>query len=554
MSCHRYRYIRISLLLLAIGGGLLAAKPVQASVNLPLHHWAYDAIERLTVLGIIDQALLTPKPYSRKEAARLIARAIERIRDDKIGEDGRQAIAEPLLNRLMVEFRAELISVGTLKKRASESNGLIRYGARVQSEVDGFFVGDGQTVRFRENRGGEYYANGLQNQTDVRGWLEVGDWAALMVQPKFISNLDALSHGPTVGPLSSLNDQYVYLREASLKLTFWNIALEVGRGTQWWGTGYHGSLLLTDHAFPLDMIKLGSDEAFRLPWGLQALGQFKINSFLAQLEENRDFKRARLFGLRVSYLPASWLEIGATRLTQFGGEGRNQSFPGTVVDCYKNPPNQGGQQDCNEQSMVDVRAKIPRVPFLIPFPAGLQIYGELASEDKWSKPIPSRAAYLAGIYVPQLFEGDTMDLRIEFADTDYTRRKTGDHLTGTWYNNGNYVSGMRKFGFPLGHHMGTDGIDLFIRTTRYLTDNLQLGNNLNFQERARGQLVHERKHEAAVDLTWWVNARTQVTLAYAYQRIKSPGQISSVTPFVETFAPGVTATNHLAWMAFAKDF
>jgi hypothetical protein len=533
---------------------LLVANPVLASVNLPLHHWAYDAIERLTVLGIIDQGLLTPKPYSRKEAARLIARAIERIRADKIGEDGRQAIAEPLLNRLVVEFRAELISVGTLKKRAGESSGLIRYGARVQSEVDGFFVGDGQTVRFRENRGGEYYANGVQNQTDVRGWLEVGDWASLMVQPKFISNLDALSHGPTTGPLSSLNDQYVYLREASLKLTFWNVALEVGRGTQWWGTGYHGSLLLTDHAFPLDMIKLGSDEAFRLPWGLRALGEFKINSFLAQLEENRDFKRARLFGLRLSYLPASWLEVGLTRLTQFGGEGRNQTFPGTVVDCYKNPPNQGGQQDCNEQSMVDVRAKIPRVPFLIPFPAGLQIYGELASEDKWSKPIPSRAAYLAGIYVPQLFEGDTMDLRIEFADTDYTRRKTGDHLTGTWYNNGNYVSGMRKFGFPLGHHMGTDGIDLFIRTTRYLTDNLQLGNNLNFQERARGQPVHERKHEAAVDLTWWVNARTQVTLAYAYQRIKSPGQVSSVTPFVETFAPGVTATNHLVWMALAKDF
>lgn len=554
MSCRRYRYIRSSLLLLAIGVSLLVANPVLASVNLPLHHWAYDAIERLTVLGIIDQGLLTPKPYSRKEAARLIARAIERIRADKIGEDGRQAIAEPLLNRLVVEFRAELISVGTLKKRAGESSGLIRYGARVQSEVDGFFVGDGQTVRFRENRGGEYYANGVQNQTDVRGWLEVGDWASLMVQPKFISNLDALSHGPTTGPLSSLNDQYVYLREASLKLTFWNVALEVGRGTQWWGTGYHGSLLLTDHAFPLDMIKLGSDEAFRLPWGLRALGEFKINSFLAQLEENRDFKRARLFGLRLSYLPASWLEVGLTRLTQFGGEGRNQTFPGTVVDCYKNPPNQGGQQDCNEQSMVDVRAKIPRVPFLIPFPAGLQIYGELASEDKWSKPIPSRAAYLAGIYVPQLFEGDTMDLRIEFADTDYTRRKTGDHLTGTWYNNGNYVSGMRKFGFPLGHHMGTDGIDLFIRTTRYLTDNLQLGNNLNFQERARGQPVHERKHEAAVDLTWWVNARTQVTLAYAYQRIKSPGQVSSVTPFVETFAPGVTATNHLVWMALAKDF
>lgn len=525
-----------------------------ASVNLPLHHWAYDAIDRLTALGIIDQALLTPKPYSRKEAAKLITRAVERIRADKVGQDGREAIAEPLLNRLLVEFRAELTSIGTVKKRKGEPNGFWRYGARIQSEIDGFFVGDGQTVRLRENRTGEYYVNGIQNQTDVRGWLDVGDWATLMVQPKFITSRDTVGHGPTIGPLSSQNDQYVYLREASLKLTFWNVALEIGRGTQWWGPGYHGSLLLTDHAFSLDMIKLGSDEAFRLPWGLKGLGEFKINSFLGQFEDDRDFKHAKLFGLRLSYLPASWLEVGLTRLTQFGGEGRNQSFPKAVVDCYTNPPNQTGQQDCNEQSMVDFRATIPHVPYLIPFPAGLQIYGELGSEDKWSKPIPSRAAFLAGLYIPQLIKGDTADFRIEYADTDYTRRKTSDHLTGVWYNNGNYTSGMRQYGYPLGHHMGTDAIDIFIRSTRYLTDTVQLGNNLNFQERQRGQSVHERKHETSVDITWWVTPRTQLMLGYTYQRIKNPGQISSTTPFAETFAPSVTATNHLIWMNLAKDF
>ena len=72
------------------------ATPSYASVNLPLHHWAYDAIERLTVLGIIDYALLTPKPYSRKEAAKMISRAIEQIRADRIGVDGRSKVAEPL--------------------------------------------------------------------------------------------------------------------------------------------------------------------------------------------------------------------------------------------------------------------------------------------------------------------------------------------------------------------------------------------------------------------------------------------------------------------------
>jgi Capsule assembly protein Wzi len=547
--------MRLLIVSVVVGAGLVltTASIVFASVNLPLHHWAYEAIERLTALGIIDSAMVVAKPYSRKQAAKYVARAIGRIRADEIRPDGREALVEPLLERLMAEFRPELMDLGAIARKRMEPSSTFRYGARVQSEVDGFFVGEGQTVRFRENRGGEYYANGVQNQTDVRAWFEVGDWAALVAQPKFISNPKALARGPTTGPETNFNNQDVYMRELSLKLSYWNVALEVGRGTQWWGQGYHGSLLLTDHAFPLDMIKLGSDEPFRLPWRLRELGEFKINSFLGQFLGDRDFTYAKLFGLRVSYLPVPWLEVGATRLTQFGGNGRDQSFPKTVIDCYKNPPNQLGQQDCNEQAMVDFRARIPNVPYLVPFPAGMQIYGELGSEDKWSEyPIPSRAAYLVGLYIPQLFPTDTMDLRIEFADTDYTRRKTG--ISGVWYNNGTYVSGMRQYGFPLGHHMGTDAIDLFIRTTRYLTDELQLGHNLNYQERQRGLPVHERKYEAAVDVTWWFSRQMQFGFGYTYQRIYNPGQISSITPFTETFAPGVTANNHFLWTNITMHF
>jgi capsule assembly protein Wzi len=543
----------IALVLLVAGLSFFFVSLAEASVNLPLHHWAYEAIDRLTALGMIDGAMVGQKPYSRKEAARYVAQVIERIRANEIGSDGREPIAEPLVERLMAEFRPELKSLGVVERSAKEQSGLVTYGARLQTEVDSFFVGDGQTVRFRENRGGEYYANGVQNQTDLRAWFEVGDWAAVVAQPKFISNPKALARGPVTGPQTNFNNQDVFMRELSLKLSFWNVALEVGRGTQWWGQGYHGSMLLTDNAFPLDMIKLGSDEPFRLPWRLRDLGEFKINSFLGQFLGDRDFTYAKLFGLRVSYLPAPWLEIAATRLTQFDGNGRDQSFPKTVFNCYTNPPNQGGNQDCNEQAMVDFRARIPNVPYLVPFPAGMQIYGELASEDKWSQyPIPSRAAYLVGLYIPQLFPKDTMDLRIEYADTDYTRRKTG--LVGVWYNNGTYVSGMRQYGFPLGHAMGTDAIDFYIRTTRYLTEDLQLGTNLNYQERQRGLPVHERKQEVSSDLTWWMTSKTQISLGYTYQHLKNPGQISSITPFVETFTPNVTATNHLFWTNLTVNF
>ena len=506
----------------------LAATRAYGGVDLPLHHWAYEAIERLTAMGRIDRAMLGSKPYSRKEAAKYVAQATQ-----KPGTDG---VADLLLSRLTREFRAEL---------AGLEPGALRYGARVQAEVDAASIGAEQEVRFRENRGGEYWVDGVQVQADVRAWLEVNDWAALTVQPKFISDPHILGIGATE------NSDKFYLREASLKLSHFNVALELARGSLWWGQGYRGSLLLTDHAFPLDMIKLGSDEAFRLPGWFGKLGEWKVQTFLAQLERERDFPRAKLFGARLSYLPAAWLELGLTRLTLFNGEGRDQSFPSAVFDAYFDKPNQGGELEVNEQAMLDFRVTIPRGRYL-PLPAGLQLYGELGSEDKWSKPRPSRGAFLAGIYIPQLFAGDTTDLRIEYADTDFSRRNSG--IPQVWYNNATYQSGMRHRGFALGHHMGTDGTDLFVRVTRYLSDKIQLGASFNTQERDRGQAVHETKDEAAIDLTWWVSASMQLTVGYAYQRLKNPGQITDTNPFVETFAAGVSTDNHLVWTSFAIEF
>jgi hypothetical protein len=519
-----------------------------ATSNVPLHHWAYEALERLVALDLIDRAILGTKPYSRKQAAQYVARAIERIRAGDVDIDGREQLAEPLLERLMQEFRPELMRMGVFRRNDQDPDGPLRYGLRVQSEVDVSSIGGGQTVRFRENRGGEYYVNGIQNQTDARGWLEFNDWAAVMVQPKFISNRHLLGIGATN------NSHNFYLREFSLKLTYANVAVEAGRGTQWWGQGYHGSLLLTDHAFPMDMIKVGSDRPFQLPGFLSGLGDWKINSFLAQLERDRDFSRAKVFGLRLSYLPSSWLELGLTRLTQFGGRGRDQSFPGVVADAYVSEPNQTGNRDVNEQAMVDFRLRIPHVSYLIPFPAGLQLYGEFGTEDKWSQlPVPSRIAILTGVYIPQVFEGDTLDLRIEYADTDLGRRRHPE-LTQVWYNNVPYVSGMRYRGFPLGHHMGTDGVDFFIRTTRYLTETLQLGANFNLQERDRGQPIHEKKREAAIDLTWWYSPSLQFMGGYTYQRLTNPGQVTAINPFDETFSGGVTAKNHLLWTAVMLQF
>jgi hypothetical protein len=410
----------------------------------------------------------------------------------------------------------------------------------VTTEADGFFVGGGQTVRFRENRGGEYYVNGAVNQTDVRGWFELGDWLSATFQPKFISNRHVLGIGATN------NSKNFYIREGNVKISHFNVALEIGRGTQWWGQGYHGSLLLTDHAYPLDMIKLGSEQPFKIPW-LEGLGDWKIQTFLTRLEVNRDFPRTKVFGLRIDYMPTDWLELGLARLTQFNGRGHSGSFPSTVFKAYVNDENYSDNPNANEQALLDFRVRVPKFPYLVPFPAGLQLYGEVGMED----PIKGLGTVL-GVYIPQVFAGSSVDLRLEFADTDIRREFTGD--SAQWYNNGEWTSGMRYKGFPLGHHMGTDGLDFFLRTTERLTDKLTVGANLNYQERSRGLPVHEKKREASVDMTLFINDKTHFSLSYVYQRIENPGQITSILPFAETFASGVTAYNNFVWTTLSIEF
>lgn len=567
---------------------VLAGQTGLASVNLPLHHWSYDAIERLVALGIIDRAMITAKPYSRRQAAKYVARAIEQIRADEIPADGRRVVAELLLRRLIAYLRPELIELGAItapkppapqqRDRRNEASGSqragelesalspspssrsslspawlgrVRVGGRLRIEGDAFFLGHGRT-RLRPNRMGQYYANGEQAQGDAWSWLQIGDAVALSADPKYISNKRALGTGVT----SNIRD--LYFQELNAKVTFGNTTFQIGRSNLWWGPGYHSTLLMSDHHFPLDMIQFGSEEPFQFPWLFRRLGAWKVNTFLTRLGSFTDqtgaTHRARLFGARVSWLPVRWLEIGFTRLTQYGLNG--QSFPGILASAYFNAPNQPfGKRKVHELAMVDFRATIPKVPYLVPFPAGAQLYGEVGANDKGlltQYPLPSRGAVLGGLYIPQVYDGDTMDLRIEFADTDLARLRSG--FSGLWYNNGTFLAGDRVRGFPIGSWIGTDAIDLFIRSTRYLTDSLLLGVNLDLWSQGRGRPVHESGREVDVDLTWWINQHVQWSFAYSYQRIQNPIQITNLNPYQQTFAAGVTSNNHLFSTNLAIEF
>jgi len=92
--------------------------------SVPLKNWGgfaefrdavYDDLERLVTAGLADRVLLNTKPLSRLEAARIVARAIDKIQSDDAGRLNARRDLEPVLDRLMEEFKVELASLGVRK-------------------------------------------------------------------------------------------------------------------------------------------------------------------------------------------------------------------------------------------------------------------------------------------------------------------------------------------------------------------------------------------------------------------------------------------------------
>ena len=66
-----------------------------------------------------------------------------------------------------------------------------------------------------------------------------------------------------------------------------SLEFSIGRQSLWWGQGRHGSLVLTNNAEPLDMIRLTNPNPILLPWVFKYLGPFRFDLFLTELEESR---------------------------------------------------------------------------------------------------------------------------------------------------------------------------------------------------------------------------------------------------------------------------
>jgi hypothetical protein len=507
----------LAMLVVGLGPSLVAHAADRT--NLPLknwggfalrQHWAYDALEKLSLAGLTDRVVLNTRPLSRVEAARILDQALQRLEKDALGEYNNRGYLEELVEQLIDEFRPELAAMG--KKSTLD------FGA-----PPGFVSGkpvDHLQLQFgwADDRPrlagsqGERFEDGTHGKVALDARAQIGDFLSFYLHPEF--------HG---------DDEItrVRIQNGYAKLTLWNVELLAGRDAIWWGPGYHGSMLFSNNAAPLDQVRIGAAEPFLLPWVLKYLGPMKLVFLIARLEQQRDHPFAKVAGMRINLTPVPFLELGLSRAVQF--EGRNGprpslgDWPEIIFVPSVGDDRTKGRFRNNQLAALDVTLRIPRVSQYLPLVNDLKVYGEMGWDDTCCNDmwIPLKPGGLVGVFATGLLGLPDVDGRVEYART-----------TSIQYNHTQFTDGFSYRRAVLSHFIGNEGSDLFARVTNRLTPDFLLGLELNFAQigpTANDLQTRPREKRTAlgVDLSYRLSKRQTLFGAYQFTAVKNRDFVTS---------------------------
>jgi len=460
-----------------------------ASPAVSLDSWVYPAIEKLAGLGLIESDLQGTRPWTRLEAARLAVEAQTRAEDADV-----PPVATEILARLHREFAPQLEE---LRDGAAESY------LRPVREIRMQYVyqdGDPSTgahvlapqFSLNTNNFGIDYEEGHNLQLILEGDARLGRYFLIQVRPLFqLGESDA--------------DLTVLEGKAALQLGPFEIS--AGRQALWWGQGRHGSLILTNNAQPLDMLRITNPSPVHLPWILQHLGSFRFDVFWSRLEEDRVVAEPYLAGLRLNLKPVSWFELGASRAVMFGGEGRPDIDWDEFITILGGKNLEGDEDSSNSVAAIDARLSLP-------FLWGAQLYSELGGEDEAGAFI-GKKAYLAGLYLPQIDPSGRLDLRLEYTDLNF--QENGP----VWYRHSVYRSGYTYEGKLLGHQAGGDSVDWFGELRLQLPNAATVALQFELLERGDSLPVQEKHLISGLRLDWPLTERIAAQVEYAFDRVRN---------------------------------
>lgn len=292
---------------------------------------------------------------------------------------------------------------------------------------------------------------------------------------------------------NKLNVEGTYL--AGKLYNQWLIA---GQIPSYWGPGHDGSLIRGDASRPVYgfTAQRAQQQAFESKW-LSWIGPWQYQAFAGQLDHYQSTPHAKLLGLRLTAQPLPYFELGASRVLQWGGEGRSESWD-SLWNAIKGNDNFDHEDEdkSNQLAGFDARLNLQqwtRVP--------VSLYGQYVGEDE-SGMLPAKKMYLFGTDYSSSYRGLPYQLYAEWADT-----RCNGKVNGVSYNHYVYHDGYYQHGAALGHGMGGDG-EMYSVGGNIRVDSMNrlaarvFYANVNQSHRSTNAAFPEQDKLTALDLTW----------------------------------------------------
>lgn len=280
------------------------------------------------------------------------------------------------------------------------------------------------------------------------------------------------------------SDNNIFFDNSYIEYLNKNIVLSFGKKALWWSPSKDASLILSNSARP----QLGLHIKNYLPISFnhnvsKYLGAFNYELFIKKLERNREIPNALLFGNRFSIKPHEKLQIGFSRIAQFGGKNRPVNSS-TLRQMILGKDTQNSNLDADDESGNQIAAIDMSLYFLEK--NNLNLYFQYAGEDgldpiiddRWIGAIfPSKRFDLTGIRYISTRRHFPLEINIEHLDTDSGHKNVV-------YNHHIYKTGFRYKNLPIGANIDADSHKSFISFSQDI-------NNFTYKIKLQKSLINQ---------------------------------------------------------------
>ena len=511
------------------------------STYVPLDSWLYLAFDRLTALGYLPTYITAIRPLARMECARLTLEAQQTVGYPEVSNtESARVVAE-----LRTEFAAELA-----KLEGAPNVGIELESAYVRAtEISGMPLRD--SYHFAQTIFDDYarpYGQGLNGIVGVSGRAEAGP-LAFYVRGEYQHSAAIADYSPSTAqaianadhlPLNSVPtfpsvNQFRPI-EAYVALNFANWEISFGQQSLSWTPDVGSSLMLSNNAQAMPMLRFGRVTPFQLPSIFGLLGKIRNQVFVGRVGGyyylRGPYPEFPLIGngyQTVNPQPYTWgdklalkmtpnFEIGVTIAVMFAGEGR----PATLSTWLHTFSSRGNAQPVDPGKRFNGFNLSYRIPGIRNWAV---LYADGMTNDE-PNPIayPTKSAWDVGLYLPQLPKLPNLDLRVEGLYTNIPSYPG----VGPIYFNTHYANGYTNYGQIIGSWVGRQG------------DGIQAWSTYWFSGQRKIQLGYRRQYadpiflgggglnDVSASVDWLVKKEFQISPTVQYERFNFP--LISATP------------------------